>query len=115
MRQLFRRNVEQHVAAFHVGFVPALRKVAHCCSQLAVRATELLEQHLCKVGIRLVDSNRVHHSLVVEKHSKLPMDSCNIGFYPNASCTLGSAHGKQSNETVHDERYRDEHIDAQNP
>ena len=68
MAQLLGADVHQQVLAVGIVAVEALDRVLHRGGELAVGAAELLQQHVAKARIGLVDANGVHQLLDVVIH-----------------------------------------------
>ena len=68
MAEFFGADVHQKIFAVGIFAIQSLNRVLHRGSQFAVRAAELLEQHVAKAGIGLVDANGVHEFFDVVIH-----------------------------------------------
>ena len=66
--QLLGADVHEQVFALRILAIEPLDRILHRRRELAVRAAELLEQHVAEARIGLVDSDRVHELLDVMIH-----------------------------------------------
>ena len=66
--EFFCPNVHQQVFAARIVAIETLDRILHRRREFAIRAAELLKQHVAERGIRLVDPNRVHELLDVVIH-----------------------------------------------
>ena len=61
-------DIHQQVFAPRIVAIKSLDRILHRRRELAIRAAELLQQHVAELRIRLVDANRVHKLFDVMVH-----------------------------------------------
>jgi hypothetical protein len=72
MAQLLGANIHQQIFAVRVLAIEALDRILHGGGKLAVGTSELLQEHVSKAGIRLIDPDGVHELLDVMIHGGPP-------------------------------------------
>ncbi len=68
MAELFRADIHQHVFATRIVAVKSLDRILHRRSELAVRASELFQEHIAETGIGLIDADGIHEFLDMMVH-----------------------------------------------
>ena len=71
MAQFLGADIHQQIFAVRIFAVQALDRILHGGGEFAIRAAELLKQHVAETRIGLVDADRVHKFLDVVIHGSL--------------------------------------------
>src|ERR1700761_978265 len=72
MAQFLRTDVHQQILAVRILTVQSLNRILHRGGEFAVRATELLKQHIAETNSRLVHADREHQLFDVVIHGEAP-------------------------------------------
>jgi hypothetical protein len=68
MAQLLGPNVHEQILTSRILAIEALDRILHRSSELTIGAAELLQQHVAKLWVGLIDANRIHQLLDVVIH-----------------------------------------------